>query len=354
MSDGCDYADDMIDVLTEPVASTDLDGLATLLMDAVASVASVIFMSSLEWPAARAWWARELAAAAPRGFTLVARDADGIAGCVVLKPAWAPNQPHRADVCKLLVHRRARGRGLARTLMADLERRAWDAGFTLLTLDTVPGRPADALYRSAGWTPVGVVPGYALDPDGSVCDTRIFYKAAPLEPVHQEQCEMTTTDERRDLVVTRVLEASLGQAWQAWSDPELVMRWWGPKGFTCPVAKMDFREGGTSLVCMRAPREFGGQDFFNTWTYEKIVPGSRFVYVLRFADPEGQEIDPSKQGLPLGMPKQMRHEVTFKEAGKDKTEVTVTEYAWPVGPLMEMSKLGLEQCLDKMAALFAK
>jgi GNAT superfamily N-acetyltransferase len=169
----------MIEVLLQPTASDDLDGLATLLMDAVASGASVSFMNTLDWPAARAWWERELAAPSSRGFTIVSRDAEGIAGCVVLKPAWAPNQPHRADVCKLLVHRRARGRGLGRALMAEVERRAWGNGFTLLTLDTVPGRPADELYRSAGWTPVGVVPGYALDPDGSVCDTRIFYKAAP-------------------------------------------------------------------------------------------------------------------------------------------------------------------------------
>ena len=183
-SAACDYADQMIEVLAQPAASDDLNGLATLLMDAVASGASVSFMSSLEWPAARAWWERELATTSPRGFTLVARDAEGIAGCVVLKPAWAPNQPHRAEVCKLLVHRRARGRGLGRALMADLERRAWDAGFTLLTLDTVPGRPADALYRSCGWTPIGVVPRFALDPDGTPCDTMIFYKAAPGAATH--------------------------------------------------------------------------------------------------------------------------------------------------------------------------
>jgi uncharacterized protein YndB with AHSA1/START domain len=132
------------------------------------------------------------------------------------------------------------------------------------------------------------------------------------------------------------------------------MRWWGPAGFTCPVAKMDFREGGTSLVCMRAPKEFGGRDMFNTWTYEKIVPMKRFVYILRFADKDGNMMDPAKQGLPPEMPKEVRNEVAFKELGKDKTEVTVTEYGWTVGQMMEMSKMGLEQCLDKMDALFAK
>jgi len=90
---------------------------------------------------------------------------------------------------------------------------------------------------------------------------------------------------------------------------------------------------------------------YNTWTYEKIVPMKRFVYILCFA---GKVMDPAKQGLPSEMPKEARNEVAFKELGKGKTEVTVTEYDWTVGQMMEMSKMGLEQCLDKMVALFAK
>ena len=165
---------------------------------------------------------------------------------------------------------------------------------------------------------------------------------------------MNSEPKTRDLVVTRVFAAPFERAWKAWSDSGLVMQWWGPTGFTCPVARMDFREGGTSLVCMRAPKEFGGRDMYNTWTYEKIVPMSRFVYFHRFADKDGNPIDPVKQGLSPDIPKEMRHEVLFKELGKDKTEVRVIEYGWPVCPMMEMSKTGLEQCLDKMAALLGK
>jgi GNAT superfamily N-acetyltransferase len=95
---------------------------------------------------------------------------------VQLHPAWAPNQPHRADVAKLLVHRRARRRGLARVLMADLEDRAAANGFTLLVLDTCQGTPAEALYRALGWTEVGIIPHFALTPDGGNCDTVFFYK----------------------------------------------------------------------------------------------------------------------------------------------------------------------------------
>jgi uncharacterized protein YndB with AHSA1/START domain len=166
---------------------------------------------------------------------------------------------------------------------------------------------------------------------------------------------MNTELKKRDLVVTRVFNAPLKQVWKVRSDPELVMRWWGPVGFTCPLAKMDFREGGTSLVCMRAPKEFlDGQDMFNTWTYEKIVPMKRFIYIHRFADQDGNMMDPAQQGLPPEMPKEVRNEVAFKDLGTDKTEVTVTEYGWTIGQMMEMSKTGLEQCLDKMAGLFAK
>lgn len=165
---------------------------------------------------------------------------------------------------------------------------------------------------------------------------------------------MSIEPKKLDLVVTRVFDASIKQVWNAWSDPDLVKRWWGPDGFTCPVADMDFREGGTSLVCMRAPKEFlGGQDMYNTWTYEEIVPMKRFVYILRFADKDGNPMEPARQGLSPDLPMEVRNEVTFKEVANNKTELTVTEYGWKVGPMMEMSKKGLEQCLDKMAAIFA-
>lgn len=159
---------------------------------------------------------------------------------------------------------------------------------------------------------------------------------------------------KRDIVVTRVFDAPVEKAWRAWSEGALVQRWWGPTGFTCPVATMDFREGGTSLVCMRAPKEWGGKDMYNTWTYETIVPLKRIAYVLRFSDEKRNPVEPAKQGLPAEMPKEVRNGVTFKKSGDGKTEVTVTEYDWPVGPLREMSQLGLEQCLDKMAALLAE
>jgi GNAT superfamily N-acetyltransferase len=91
-------------------------------------------------------------------------------------PAPQPNQPHRADVAKLLVHRSARGHGVAQRLMEQLEVEARARGKTLLVLDTVTGGVAERLYARLGWNRVGVIPGYALFPDGRFCDTTIFWK----------------------------------------------------------------------------------------------------------------------------------------------------------------------------------
>ena len=166
----------MIEALARPVAASDLDELAGLLVDAVESGASVSFMSPLSIADAREWWHKTLEQANPRAIVLVARDDRGIAGSVSLHPAWPPNQPHRADISKQLVHRRARRQGKGRALMAEIEERARAAGFTLLTLDTVRGDPGEQLYTNAGWQRVGVIPDYALYPDGRLCDTVVFYK----------------------------------------------------------------------------------------------------------------------------------------------------------------------------------
>lgn len=156
----------------------------------------------------------------------------------------------------------------------------------------------------------------------------------------------------KDLVVTRVFEAPVDLVWHAWSDCEHVKRWWGPTGFTCPVAQMDFREGGVSLVCMRPPKEFGGADMYNTWTYSSIVPNERLEFVLDWADKIGNRRDPVSMGLPPFMPRDVHHVVTFKSLGNGKTEMTVTEYGYTNDQLFDLSKAGLEQCLDKMAASF--
>src|SRR5687767_14746840 len=163
-----------------------------------------------------------------------------------------------------------------------------------------------------------------------------------------------TALKKRDLAVTRVFDAPLELVWKAWTDPAYVMQWWGPDHFTSPSAKMDFREGGTSLVCMRAPAEFGGQDMYNTWAYTKIVPMQRIEFVLNFADSDGNRIEPAAMGLPADIPQDVRHLITLNALSDNRTEMTVTEFGYTSDQVFEMSKAGLEQCLDKMGASFAE
>lgn len=167
----------MIERLTPPASEADTRALARLLVDAVESGAAVSFLAPLTVEQAEAWWRKALAEAGPRAVFLVARDAEGIVGSVQLHPSWAPNQPHRADVAKVLVHRRAQRQGLATRLMAAIEDAARAGGFGLLTLDAKRGGPAEALYRRLGWTFAGIIPRYAFDTDGvTPHDTVIFYK----------------------------------------------------------------------------------------------------------------------------------------------------------------------------------
>ena len=159
-------------------ASACVDALAAVLIDCVEGGASVSFMGPLSQDKARAFW-RDVADGVARGerAVLIAEDEAGaIHGTVQLVLAQPENQPHRADVAKMLVHRRARRQGLAQRLMAAIEDEARAEGKTVLVLDTVTGGDAERLYARAGWQRVGVVPNYALMPDGAFCGTTFFCK----------------------------------------------------------------------------------------------------------------------------------------------------------------------------------
>lgn len=157
-----------------------------------------------------------------------------------------------------------------------------------------------------------------------------------------------------DVIVTRVFDAPIKDVWNAWVKPEKVKQWWGPNGFTCPVAEMDVRVGGTSLVCMRAPAEFGGMDMYNTWTYTAIVPNERMEYIFRFTDKDRNVKLPQELGLPTGIPGEVPHVVTFKSLASNKTEVTVTESGYTNLAVVAQSRMGMEQCLEKMAGMLVK
>jgi GNAT superfamily N-acetyltransferase len=153
--------------------------LTQILCACVDGGASVSFLPPLSLDAAHTFWKRVAAdVAAGRCMVLAAWDDAVLVGTVTLRFASAPNQTHRAEVEKLLVHPAARRRGVARALMARAEVEAWNAGRTLLTLDTRAGDAAERLYRSTGWREAGRIPGYALNAERVPCDTIFFWKTA--------------------------------------------------------------------------------------------------------------------------------------------------------------------------------
>jgi uncharacterized protein YndB with AHSA1/START domain len=156
----------------------------------------------------------------------------------------------------------------------------------------------------------------------------------------------------KQIEVTRIFNAPVEMVWQVWVDPELVKRWWGPKHFISPVANIDFREGGKSIVSMKAPKEMGGQEFYSVWNYVKIIPFQTIEFIQNLCDKDGNITDPVKLGMPSDFPLNIRTIVTFKEVADSKTEMTVTEFA-DFGTISNFAQLGLEQSMEKMVVIFS-
>ena len=154
-----------------------IDALAEVLIDCVEGEASVSFMHPLSHARAAAFWRRVAdGVAAGERALVVAEDAQGLCGTVQLVLDQPENQPHRAELVKMLVHHRARRQGLGEALLRAAEAAARDCGKTLLVLDTA-NPEAERLYERMGWTRVGVIPGYALLPRGGLCSTTLYYRS---------------------------------------------------------------------------------------------------------------------------------------------------------------------------------
>jgi GNAT superfamily N-acetyltransferase len=155
----------------------EIQGLSDVLIDCVEGGASVSFMLPMTRAKAETFW-RNAAAGVARGERVVlsAEDETGIVGTVQIILTQPENQPHRGDLAKMLVHRRARRRGIGEALLVAAERSALDAGKTLLVLDTASG-DAERLYARQGWQRCGIIPNYALLPDGRPCATTYFFKS---------------------------------------------------------------------------------------------------------------------------------------------------------------------------------
>jgi uncharacterized protein YndB with AHSA1/START domain len=152
-------------------------------------------------------------------------------------------------------------------------------------------------------------------------------------------------DTEQELVIVRVFDAPRERVWKAWTDPELVKRWWGPQYFTAPIAKSDLRVGGAYLYCMRSP---DGRDYWSTGVYREIVAPERIVATDCFADEHGNVVPATYYGLSSDFPAELLLTVTFEEQG-GKTTLTLRHAGIPAGADEANTRAGWNGSLDKLA-----
>ena len=163
----------------------------------------------------------------------------------------------------------------------------------------------------------------------------------------------TTNSKKEDLIVTRIIDAPLEMVWKAWTEPEQMMRWWGPKYYTSPSCKIDLRVGGKYVFAMKAPTEQGGQVSYTSGVYKRIVPMERLEFTQGLSDADGNPIDPQQAGMPPDFPKEIYTVVTFKTKG-DMTELVITEDGWTMSQMYVYSYAGMQQQLDKLIPLLSR
>jgi len=149
-----------------------------------------------------------------------------------------------------------------------------------------------------------------------------------------------------ELVIVRTFNAPREAVWQAWTEPERLMRWWGPKGFTAPVCKTDLRVGGKYLYCMRSPE---GRDFWSTGLYREIAAPSLLVCSDSFADPDGNVVPATHYGMDPDFPLELQITVTF-EGDADITLMTLRHLGIPPGEMSDLCRAGWNESFDKLAA----
>jgi uncharacterized protein YndB with AHSA1/START domain len=160
----------------------------------------------------------------------------------------------------------------------------------------------------------------------------------------------TSGTEEQALVIERVFDAPRELVFKAWSEPERMMRWWGPKGFTTPVCKIDFRVAGKFLNCMRSP---DGQDYWSTGVYREIVEPERIVCTDSFSDAEGNVVPAAHYGMVGEFPIEMLVTVTFEDQD-GKTKMTLRHAGMPAGENRDGANQGWNESFDKLAEEIAK
>ncbi len=157
--------------------------------------------------------------------------------------------------------------------------------------------------------------------------------------------------ENERMTVTRIFDAPRELVWKAWTDPKYVMQWWGPKGFTTPVCRMDFRVGGKFLCCMRAP---DGQEFWNAGEYHEIVPYEKIVSSMYFSDSAGNKVNPEQYGIEHEAIEGAHDVVIFEDLGNGRTRLTFIGNETMESATESGQVAGWYEILDKIAAVVAE
>ena len=148
-----------------------------------------------------------------------------------------------------------------------------------------------------------------------------------------------------ELTITRIFDAPREIVWRAWTDPESLKKWWGPKDYTSPVCEIDLREGGKYFFSMRSPE---GKDFYSTGTCREIVPPERIVCTDSFADEQGNVVPASHYGMDSDFPLELLVTVTLEEMD-GKTKMTLRHIGMPAGEMSELTQAGWNESFDKLA-----
>jgi uncharacterized protein YndB with AHSA1/START domain len=157
----------------------------------------------------------------------------------------------------------------------------------------------------------------------------------------------TQTNQEQELVIERVFDAPPEQVWRAWTEPEHIKQWWGPKDFTAPSIESDFREGGSYLWAMKSP---DGTTYWSTGTFHEIVAPERLVVTDSFADEQGNVVPPSHYGMEGDHPMEGRVTVTFEELDGDRTKLTLRYAGMAPSETRDLAETGWNETLDKLAA----
>jgi uncharacterized protein YndB with AHSA1/START domain len=155
----------------------------------------------------------------------------------------------------------------------------------------------------------------------------------------------TETQNKNALTITRIFDSSRENVWKAWTSPEEIKKWWGPKYFTSPFSSIDLRIGGKYLHCMRGP---DGRDYWSTGVYHEIVPMERLVVTDSFADEKGNVVPASNYGIAGDFPLELLVTVTFEEMG-NRTKMVLQHEGIPEGMMREMTETGWNESFDKLA-----